>query len=980
MRSSNIPRYDNGSINCDSDTYTRNNMHSGSGSDPHSDDDNHGCFVSIAGDDQRGMGEAVSGHGSGPGERQLQQPQHLHVSPASTAVVEAQDITNQVKLSKSEWDYTEIPEPHSEQDIMRMIISGFNNVNIFKTVQQSLISFLKIQPSDEMHFHLYSTFYKAEIATLLRRHKKTECDYLAKLASEQSPSSLSSQSEPQKDLFSSWKGIRGQAKEIKKIDRMRIDNIKTDPSQMTGIYENVLLGVLDKMLEHKYNRIAALRPKWMYYYYSLSVLFNNRIEHLNANVNSFIAHAIDYYEVEASATENVLMFIQNAYEYVERNEFVHRYANLQLYEHQKQLFTVIKRPGPKLVLYIAPTGTGKTLSPLGLTEQFRVVFICAARHVGIALAKSAITMKKKVAFAFGCNNIDDIRLHYFAAKEATRDWRTGGIRKVDNSVGDNVELMICDIKSYLYAMHYMHAFNPLDKLVMYWDEPTIMLDYADHVFHPIIHNTWAKNIIPNVVLSSATLPNEHEIKGTLSDFHAKFVGGETHSIVSHDCKKSIPIVNKDGFVELPHFIFAKAEYATVQESVAHCEQYKTIMRYLDLREVVRFICAAHKMDAVGSSKYSISRYFSGKLSDITMTSIKVYYLKVLGNVKPAVWPQLSAAMTNDRAPLYKSSIYFSTGDAHTLTDGPTIYLTGEVDKIANFALQSANIPSTVFDDIMEDIEFNAILTERIDELEKRLDDERAKREGSGGGGGGGGGGGAGAGNDAGGGIRGGRTVSKKEQDSKLCINDKSEKVMKRFDELFQIQGKVSELRAQVKTVTLNELFVPNSDEHFHHWVDESQMIVSDDKPTNKFSGDVDPETVERIMLLPVENSWKLLLLMGIGVISNSVGSGSGNNTQYNDIIKSLAQNQKLYFIIASSDYIYGTNYQFCHGYIGKDLATMTQEKTIQAMGRIGRNALQQDYTVRFREDGNIRKLFLTVPPNEKIEVVNMNRLFHSRDM
>jgi len=967
MQSSNIQQYDNVSINCDTNTYTRNNMHSDSGSDPHSDDDNHGCSVSVAGDGQRGVGEAVSESKSGPGE-----PEQLHVSPDSSAVVEAQDITNQVKLSKSEWDYTEIPEPQSEQDIMRMIISGFNNVNIFKTAQQSLISFLKIQPSDEMHFHLYSTFYKAEIATLLRRHKKNECDYLAKLASDQSASSSpASSSEPQKDLFSSWKGIRGQTKEIKKIDRMRIDNIKTDPAQMTGIYENVLLGVLDKVLEHKYNRIASLRSKWMYYYYSLSVLFNNNIEHLNANVNSFVAHAIDYYEVEASATENVLMFIQNAYEYVERNEFVHRYANLQLYEHQKQLFTVIKRPGPKLVLYIAPTGTGKTLSPLGLTEQFRVVFICAARHVGIALAKSAITMKKKVAFAFGCNNIDDIRLHYFAAKEATRDWRTGGIRKVDNSVGDNVELMICDIKSYLYAMHYMHAFNPLDKLVMYWDEPTIMLDYLDHPYHPIIHNTWAKNIIPNVVLSSATLPNEHEIKGTLSDFHTKFPGGETHSIVSHDCKKSIPIVNKNGFVELPHFIFAKDEYVRVQESVAHCEQYKTIMRYLDLREVVRFICVAHNMNAVSSSKYSVARYFSGKISDITMTSIKVYYLKVLGNLKASVWPELSAKMTSDRVPIYKSSIYFSTSDAHTLTDGPTIYLTGEVDKIANFALQSANIPSTVFDDIMEDIDFNAILTERIDELEKRLDDERAKREGGGGGGGGGG-----AVSDAG--VRGGRTVSKKEQDSKMCINDKSEKVMKRFDELFQIQGKVGELRAQVKTVTLNELFVPNSDEHFHHWVAESRAIA--EKKTNKFSGDVDPETVERIMLLPVENSWKLLLLMGIGVISNSGGCGSNNNTQYNDIIKSLAQNQKLYFIVASSDYIYGTNYQFCHGYIGKDLASMTQEKTIQAMGRIGRNALQQDYTVRFREDGNIRKLFLTVPPNEKIEVVNMNRLFHSRDM
>jgi hypothetical protein len=956
MQSSfNQQRSENVSIRCDINTHASNIVHSGRISNTDANADNHGCSVSLAGDSQCGMGAAISKPGLG--ERQLhepEQPQQLHVSPASAAVVETQDIINQVKLSKGEWDYTEIPEPKSEQDIMQMIIGGFNNVNIFKTAQQSLISFLKIQPSDEMHFHLYSTFYKAELSTLIKRHKKNECDYLFAFAS-------SSSSELQKDLFSSWKGIRGQTKEIKKIDRMRIDNIKTDPSQMTGIYENVLLGVLDKLLEHKYNRVVSLRPKWMYYYYSLSVLFNNNIAHLNANVNSFVAHAIDYYEMEATTAENVLLFIQNAYEYVERNEFVHRYANLQLYEHQKQLFTVIKRPGPKLVLYIAPTGTGKTLSPLGLTEQFRVVFICAARHVGIALAKSAITMKKKVAFAFGCSNIDDIRLHYFSAKEATRDWRTGGIRKVDNSVGDNVELMICDIKSYLYAMHYMHAFNPLDKLVMYWDEPTIMLDYPDHPYHTIIHNTWAKNIIPNIVLSSATLPNEHEIKGTLSDFHAKFVGGETHSIVSHDCKKSIPIVNKNGFVELPHFIFANEEYARVQESVAHCEQYKTIMRYLDLREVVRFISAAHKTNAVNSSKYSISRYFSGKLSDITMTSIKVYYLKVLGNLKPAVWPELSATMTSDRSPIYKSSIYFSTSDAHTLTDGPTIYLTGDVDKIANFSLQSANIPSTVLDDIMQDIDFNAVLTERIEELEKRLDDERAKREGNGGG----------PGNDAGGGIRGGRTVSKKDQDSKMCINDKSEKVMKRFDELFQIQGKVGELRAQVKTVTLNELFVPNSDEHFYHWNANSE------NKTNKFSGDVDPETVERIMLLPVENSWKLLLLMGIGVISNS---SENNNTQYNDIIKSLAQNQKLYLIIASSDYIYGTNYQFCHGYIGKDLSSMTQEKTIQAMGRIGRNALQQDYTVRFREDCNIRKLFITVPPNEKIEVVNMNRLFHSRDM
>jgi hypothetical protein len=36
-------------------------------------------------------------------------------------------------------------------------------------------------------------------------------------------------------------------------------------------------------------------------------------------------------------------------------------------------------------------------------------------------------------------------------------------------------------------------------------------------------------------------------------------------------------------------------------------------------------------------------------------------------------------------------------------------------------------------------------------------------------------------------------------------------------------------------------------------------------------------------------------------------------------MKKLADEQKLYMIIASSDYIYGTNYQFCHGFLSKDL-------------------------------------------------------------
>ena len=107
--------------------------------------------------------------------------------------------------------------------------------------------------------------------------------------------------------------------------------------------------------------------------------------------------------------------------------------------------------------------------------------------------------------------------------------------------------------------------------------------------------------------------------------------------------------------------------------------------------------------------------------------------------------------------------------------------------------------------------------------------------------------------------------------------------------------------------------------------------------------------------------------MGIGVFIEY------KNKNYLEIIKILAQQQKLYTIIASTDYIYGTNYQFCNGYIGKDLENLTQEKLIQALGRIGRGKLQQNYSIRFRDDNLLKKVFMR--DTNKMEVLNINKLF-----
>ena len=634
---------------------------------------------------------------------------------------------------------------------------------------------------------------------------------------------------------------------------------------------------------------------------------------------------------------------------------------MMLYEHHNQVFTISKNKyTPKLVLYIAPTGTGKTLTPLGLLTDHKVIFVCAARHVGLALAKSAISIHKKVAFAFGCETADDIRLHYFAAKDYTTNWKSGGIWKVDNSVGDKVELMICDIKSYLAAMYYMMSFNAKEQIITYWDEPTITLDYAEHEFHAIIQKNWKENLIPNMILSSATLPKLHELPATIADFRAKFREGnaQVYNVVSHDCRKSIPILNKNGHIVMPHYI--SEDYDEVQAIANHCENYQTLLRYFDLAEVAKFVTFANKHNCV-SAAHKINRAFTS-LDDVTMTNIKVYYLRVLKNIQREMWGGVYASLYSTRVTripentsvdskgtLITSGVksvfteastasssqfgtFISTKDAYTLTEGPTIYLATDIDKIAKFCIQQANIPALVMTDILESIEFNNRVNDKIDKLQKDLEDALPKEAQSA---------------DSGGKKGGGEKTKKIERALEGSQNAKIKKEL----EMYQ---------AMIKIAQLNDTFIPNKPAHLKKWAEAMNV-------TNAFASSISEDVIVKIMMLnDVSDSWKILLMMGIGVFTNH------KSIAYTEIMKNLADEQRLYLIIASSDYVYGTNYQFCHGYISKDM-NLTQEKIIQALGRVGRNGVQQEYTIRFRDDSHIAKLFKAEA--EKPEVLNMNRLF-----
>lgn len=879
---------------------------------------------------------------------------------------------NQRKLTRSEWNSIEVPVTAEEKEILKLIITGFNEVNVKYNKHDSLLLYLKIDYSIPMEDYLFNKFFLGkveEIKKLYRFHVP----------------SISVKTNPV----------------VKKADIIRIEKNDNNKIKTSRVIEYTLLELVEKILKNKKNGV----DEWNVHYFTLYKLVRASIPHINRHVCEIVEFLLNSLEEEL----NMLDIIGRSVEFIEKNELLLKYADMMLYQHQKQIFTIVKdKVAPKLVLYIAPTGTGKTLTPIGLSESYRVIFVCAARHVGLALARASISVGKKIAFAFGCASADDIRLHYFAAKEYKVNKRSGGIGKVDNSIGDKVEIIICDIKSYLPAMYYMKAFNEVEDILVYWDEPTITMDYETHDLHETISQNWRENLIPNMVLSSATLPKLHELTETICDFQSRFPGAEIHNIVSHDCKKSIPIINKFGYVVAPHYL--SNTYEDMQKIVEHCETNLTLMRYLDLQEVVQFITFVEKGGYIAGNM-RVLRHFAS-LDDVNMQNIKLHYLRLLRNIVdgPVQWPiiydllrmrkekriasnssidpagnkirksvsvgpgtymvtkALDPTINNEKAgqsivkmnSVHPSSqvpisnpvctgevqeeqcaIYVTTRDSFTLTDGPTIFLASDVEKIARFYIQQANIPAKIMEDIMKKIEFNNTINERIDLMERELEDLIEKN--------------ALKGECADASFKTGKKTTKKEDTKTKTATGSDGRVIEK------LTNDLDTMRSMIKSAELNETFVPNKPAHLKKWAEDVKNT------TSAFTSDIEEETIVEIMLLKdVADSWKVLLLMGIGVFTNHP------SIAYTEIMKRLADSQKLYMIIASSDYIYGTNYQFCHGYLSKDMI-LTQEKIIQALGRIGRSNIQQNYSIRFRDDEQIRKLFYE--ETDKPEVRNMNKLF-----
>lgn len=879
---------------------------------------------------------------------------------------------SQNKLTRAEWNTIEIPVSLKEKEILELIKQGYHDINIHTNENQSLFSFIKIVVNPANDVLLFKKYFEPLFATIVTTFINTT-DTLAPLQN------ILQKKEQNKDnkKHNNKGGLNN-------ADQIRLNNLDdTIAINKSLIFEFLLIDLCHDLLKS----IHKKSNKYAYYLYTLLQIKKSTIANVNTNVLAIIDEIIGF----VSGFTKTVDIINNAHEYIEKNKYLMKYEDRQLYSHQKELFTVFKKKpkqqqqdqpktSPKLILYTAPTSTGKTVSPLGLSEEYRIIFVCAARHIGLALAKSAISIEKKVAFAFGCETASDIRLHFFSAIEYTINKRSGGIGKVDNSVGDNVEIMICDIQSYLTAMHYMLSFNDAANIILYWDEPTITLDYYEtHALHAVIHRNWAENQIPNVVLSCATLPGDDELQPVFADFRCRFDDAEVHSITSFDYRKSIPIIDKSGFCVLPHYLYEN--YEDMRKTVKYCLEHKTLLRYFDLREIIRFIQYVEENEMVDSA-YNIDTYFEANIAKITMNSIKEYYLDVLNHMTEEEWNtvyddlietrQMKFAVKNKPLGKTKSldtpkttttaiigggalskshsldssipkqvvpqntGILLTTSDAYTLTDGPTIFLTDDVHKIGTFYIQQSNIAPTVFQKLLSNIINNNRIIARIEALDEAINVKTDKK----------------------------KPAEIKDESGKQYKVGSDTKAKSSLDEdSEEIMLQITKLRAEIRAVTIDPVYVPNSRQHQLLWTPTNEVYE------NAFCCSIGEEVSKEIMMLDIENHLKVLLLLGIGLFVDNM------NIKYMEIMKMLADNQQLFIIISSSDYVYGTNYQFCHGIIGKDLQQMTQQKTLQALGRIGRSNVQQEFSARFRDDAMIKQLFEKTAVN--IEADNMCRLFTS---
>jgi hypothetical protein len=788
-------------------------------------------------------------------------------TPDSAASLRAQHVFEQVKLTRDEWVGLEVPLPPDEIAILKMMTQGWQDPDVCTNPRRSILDATKLGSLSAPHEFVYSQFLAKRVAVVAK-----------------------ALGIPPPEPVQEGKGRKNKTK-LTSADEIRLGNIDLKSlAARNDIWDLALLGFLEDMT----SRPTPVR------YYTLARALEARVDGTNTHLLEFATRALQQLRTRVSVRDMVADIEPAS----ELNPLLQTFANRVLYKHQRDLIAALKREGPKLVLYQAPTGTGKTLSPLAI-EEYKVIFVCASKHVGMQLARAAISIQKRIAVAFGCRDGGDIRLHYYAVSECTRRRRTGAIGKVDHTQGQKVDLIITDATSYLPAMHYMRTFNDINKLLVYWDEPTIAMDKPADELHDIIRRSWKENAVPNMVLSSATLPPPSHLPRFVDAMQSKFRIPDDNiiTISNYECARTVPVLLKSGHVAMPHN--TAETMGELKMMVEQCSSRATLLRHIDLGVAARCLLEA---SAICPCLEQFER-----IEDVTPEAVKRAYLRWLVPVAEEIGIARVRALA-DEGRRYTGGVNLGAGDAASITYGPVLYLATDTEKVARYIIGNANPPASIIESLVEQVDLNAETMQQIERLEKDLADRRD------------------------GGVGG---------------DDSDDE----FEHGGGIAQKLATMRQKLGELRLPDREVPNTAEHqrrYHHTVDEEA-----------FQGSVPAHHLEKVLRLDVANWKKMLLMMGIGVFGESCPT-------YRELMSRMASQRELFCVIAGSDYVYGTNYQFCHGYIGKDLSQIPVEKLYQALGRVGRGRQAGQYSWRLRDDSLAKRVFC--PDTRLTEARRMDKL------
>jgi hypothetical protein len=163
---------------------------------------------------------------------------------------------NQNKLTKTEWNNTEIPVSPEEKKILKLICDGYHDVNLINNDNLSLIGYAKLDSYEEMHNHLYKVYFEKEVKKL---NKKYEIPYEIKIK---------------------------EKKSLRSGEKIKIENVNSD-IQNAGpkIFEYYLLHNVERVLRYFYKDNM---DKFYLHYYTLYNLINYNILSINTHIVRYV--------------------------------------------------------------------------------------------------------------------------------------------------------------------------------------------------------------------------------------------------------------------------------------------------------------------------------------------------------------------------------------------------------------------------------------------------------------------------------------------------------------------------------------------------------------------------------------------------------------------------------------------------------------------------------------------------------------------